>query len=135
MKEKITIYTSKTCAYCDQVKNKLKESSIEFVEKDIVESKEEWDKVWNLTINPITPTIAVGDEFLLPGRDFQQPEHLIDIISNFKKSKYDDNRRILELLRTLNFNIFTAFQRMQQILQQVENNTKKEIENGDKSTS
>ena len=135
MKEKITIYTSKTCAYCDQVKSKLKESSIEFVEKDIVESKEEWEEVYKLTGIPTTPTIEINGEFLVPGRDFQHPEHLIEILPNFKKSKYDNNRRSLELLRTFNFNIFTAFQRMQQILQQIENNTKKEEENGDKSTS
>ena len=57
MKEKITIYTSKTCPYCNQIKDKLKESSIEFIEKDIVESKEEWTDVVSLTNNPITPTI------------------------------------------------------------------------------
>ena len=134
MKEKITIYTSKTCPYCDQVKEKLKESSIEFIEKDIVESKEEWGSVYSLTANPVTPTIKIGNEFLLPGRDFQHPQNLVDMIPNFKESKYDENRRVLELLKTLNFNIFTAFQRVQQLLTQIENNTKKE-ENGNKSTS
>ena len=135
MKEKITIYTSKTCPYCEQIKDKLKESSIEFIEKDIVESKEEWTDVAGLTNNPVTPTIEINGEFLLPGRDFQQPEQLVDVISNFKKSKYDDNRRILELLKTLNFNIFTAFNRMQHVLQQITDNTKKEEENEHKSTS
>jgi len=134
MKEKITIYTSKTCIYCDQVKSRLKESSIEFIEKDIVKSKEKWEEIYNLTGMPTTPTIEIDGEFLVPGRDFQQPEHLVEIIPNFKKSKYNDNRRILELLKTLNFNIFTAFQRLDFRLQQIENNTKKE-ENGDKSTS
>ena len=131
MKEKITIYTNKTCPYCDQVKEKLKESSIKFIEKDIVESKEEWESVYNLTANPVTPTIKIGNEFLLPGRDFQHPQNLVDIIPNFKESKYDENRRVLELLKTLNFNIFTAFQRIQQLLTQIEDNTKKE-ENGNK---
>ena len=134
MKEKITIYTNKTCPYCDQVKEKLKESSIEFIEKDIVEDKVEWESVWSLTNNPVTPTIKIGNEFLLPGRDFQHPQNLVDIIPNFKESKYDENRRVLELLKTLNFNIFTAFQRLQQSLIQIENNTKKE-ENEHKSTS
>ena len=121
MKEKITIYTSKTCPYCNQIKDKLKESSIEFIEKDIVESKEEWTDVVSLTNNPITPTIKISNEFLLAGRDFQQPQQLIDIISNFKESTYDENRRILELLKTLNFNIFTAFQNVGNKLQQIEN--------------
>ena len=134
MQEKITIYTSKTCAYCNQIKDKVKESSIEFIEKDTVENKVEWESVWNLTANPITPTIKIGNEFLLPGRDFQHPQNLVDIIPNFKESKYSENRRALELIKTLNFNIFTAFQRTQQLLAQIENNTKKE-ENGNKRNS
>ena len=121
MKEKITIYTSKTCPYCDQVKEKLKESSIEFIEKYIIEDKVEWENVYNLTTNPVTPTIKIGNEFLLPGRDFQHPQNLVDIIPNFKESTYDENRRILELLKTLNFNIFTAFQNVGNKLQQIEN--------------
>ena len=134
MKEKITIYTSKTCPYCNQIKDKLKESSIEFIEKDIVESKEEWESVLGLTNSPNVPTIKINNEFLLPGRDFQHPQNLVDIIPNFKESKYDENRRVLELLKTINFNIFTAFQRLQQSLMQIEENTKKE-ENEHKSTS
>ena len=135
MKEKITIYTNETCPYCKTIKDKLKESSIEFIEKDIVKSKEKWEEIYNLTGMPTTPTIEIDGEFLVPGRDFQQPEHLVEIIPNFKKSKYNDNRRILELLKTLNFNIFTAFQRLDFRLQQIENNTKKEKENEHKSTS
>ena len=102
---------------------------------DQIQSIKEWKEVFNLTAMPTTPTIEIGGEFLIPGRDFQNPQQLIEVLSNFKKSKYDNNRRSLELLRTFNFNVFTAFQRMQQILQQIENNTKKEKENGDKSTS
>ena len=134
MKEKITIYTSETCPYCKTVKDKLKESSIKFTEKDTVKSKKEWEEVFNLTKTPTTPTIKINGEFLVPGRDFQQPEHLVEIIPNFKKSKYDNDRRILELFRTMNFNIFTAFQRLQQSLTQIEDNTKKE-ENEHKSNS
>ena len=135
MKEKITIYTNENCPYCKTIKDKLKESSIKFIEKDIVKSKEKWEEIYNLTGMPTTPTIEIDGEFLIPGRDFQQPEHLVEILPNFKKSKYNDNRRILELLKTLNFNIFTAFQGIQQVLQRIENNTKKEEENVDKSTN
>ena len=134
MKEKITIYTSETCQYCEQIKQNLKESSIEFMEIDIVKSKEEWESVWGLTNNPITPTIKIGNEFLLPGRDFQQPQHLIELLSNFKESIYSENRRALELVKTLNFNIFSAFQRLQQTLVQIENKLNKE-QDVNKSTS
>ena len=134
MNKKITIYTSKTCQYCDLVKKNLTESSIEFTEIDIIEYKNIWNSVVGLTATPITPTIKINNEFLLPGRDFVNPQDLIEIISNFKESQYDEGRRTLELVKTLNYNIFTAFNRLSAVLQQIENklNTK---ENEHKSTS
>ena len=134
MKEKITIYTSKTCPYCDQVKEKLKESSIKFIEIDIIEYKDVWNSVTKLTNIPTTPTIEINNEFLLPGRDFFNPENLIEIISDFKESSYSENRRTLELVKTLNYNTFTAFNRLSAVLQQIENKLNTE-ENEHKSTS
>ena len=134
MNKKITIYTSKTCQYCNQVKKSLTESSIKFTEIDIIEYKDVWNGIKSLTATPVTPTIKINNEFLLPGRDFVNPQDLIEIISNFKESQYDKGRRTLELVKTLNYNIYTAFNRLSAVLQQIENklNTK---ENEHKSTS
>ena len=131
MKKKITIYTSKTCPYCDQVKKSLTESSIKFTEIDIIEYKDVWNDVKDLTATPVTPTIEINNEFLLPGRDFVNPQNLIEIVSNFKESQYNENRRALELMKTLNYNTFTAFNRLSAVLQQIENKLNKE-ENGNK---
>ena len=134
MNKKITIYTSKTCQYCDQVKKSLTESSIKFTEIDIIEYKDVWNSVKDLTAIPITPTIKINNEFLLPGRDFVNPQNLIEIISNFKDSQYDESRRVIELVKTLSFNTFSAFQRLQQTLLQIENKLNTE-ENEHESTS
>ena len=134
MNKKIVIYTSKTCQYCDQVKKSLTESSIKFTEIDIIEYKDVWNGVKDLTAIPITPTIKINNEFLLPGRDFVNPQNLIEIISNFKDSQYDESRRVIELVKTLSFNTFSAFQRLQQTLLQIENKLNTE-ENEHESTS
>ena len=134
MNKKITIYTSKTCNYCDQVKKSLAETSINFTEMDIIEHKDIWNNVKDLTVTPITPTIEINNEFLLPGRDFFNPQNLIDLISDFKESQYNENRRALELIKTLNYNVFTAFQRLDTTLKNIENKLNKE-ENEHKSTS
>jgi glutaredoxin len=134
MNKKITIYTSKTCNYCDQVKKSLAKTSINFTEMDIIEHKNIWNNVKDLTATPITPTIEINNEFLLPGRDFINPQNLIDLISDFKDSQYNENRRVLELVKTLNYNIYTAFNRLNGLLQQIENKLNKE-ENEHKSTS
>ena len=134
MNKKITIYTSKTCQNCDQIKKSLTESSIKFTEIDIIEYKDVWNDVKDLTATPITPTIKINNEFLLPGRDFVSPQNLIEIISNFKESQYDKSRRVLELVKTLNYNTFTAFNRLSTVLQQIENKLNTE-ENEHESTS
>ena len=128
MNKKITVYTNKTCRYCDQVKKSLTESSIKFTEIDIIEYKDVWNGVKSLTATPITPTIKINNEFLLPGRDFVNPQNLIELISNFKDSQYNENRRTLELIKTLNYNTYTAFNRLSAVLTTIENklNTKDE---------
>ena len=134
MKEKITIYTNDTCPYCKTIKDILEKENVKFKEKLITEFEEEWGEVSNLPGLPTLPTLFFNEEYFAPGRDFFSPEHLIEVIKTAKKSKYDYPVRSFERIKTLNFNIFTAFQRVQQILQQIENNTKKEIENEYKST-
>jgi len=134
MNKKITIYTSKTCNYCDQVKKGLTEASINFTEVDIIDYKDVWNSVKDLTATPITPTIEINNEFLLPGRDFFNPQNLIDLILNFKESQHNENRRTLELIKTLNYNVFTAFQRLDTTLRNIENKLNTE-ENEHESTS
>ena len=112
----------------------MKENSIKFTEVDIVEHKKVWNRVKSLTTIPTTPTIEINNEFLLPGRDFFNPQNLIDLISNFEDSTYSESRRILELVKTLNYNTFTAFNRLSGVLQQIENKLNKK-EDEHKSTS
>ena len=133
MKEKITIYTSKTCGYCNKIKQSLEDSYIQFTEIDIIEYKDVWNDVKDLTATPITPTIKINNEFLLPGRDFINPQNLIEIISN-GVSSYTESRRVLELIKTLNYNTYTAFNRLSAVLQQIENKLNTE-ENEHESTS
>jgi glutaredoxin len=121
MKAKIKIYTSKSCKYCDQVKELLKENWIEYVELEVGEHKESWDQVKKLTDLPIFPTIEIENEFLVPNRDFNSPTNLVDLIKNFDKSKFSDSKRTLELVKTLNYNIYTAFNRLNKVIEELEN--------------
>ena len=63
MKNKIEIYTNKTCPYCKAVKTALENDSIEFIEKDTTEFKEEWNKVANFTAIPTVPTIYYKNRY------------------------------------------------------------------------
>ena len=125
MNKEITIYTSKTCKYCREIKKILKEKSIKYIEIDKDEHNDKWKQVADLTGIPMFPTINIEDEFLVPGRDFNEVPHLVNILTNFEKPKYNEKRRLLELIKTLNYNVYSAFNRLDVTLKNIENKLNK----------
>jgi len=119
--DKIKIYTNKTCPYCKRIKEELTKNSIEFDNQDIVEYKSEWQEIVSLTNMPTVPTINLDGEYLIAGRDFGSPENLINIIKDYKNNNHDYSRQAFERVKTLNHNMGQAFQRMDQLLRQIEN--------------
>ena len=132
--DKITIYTNETCPYCKSIKEELTKAEIEFENKFTNENEKEWQKIVNLTGMPTVPTIKYGDDFLLPQRDFGNPQNLINILNNESGSEYSYSRRTFEKMKTLNSNINMAFNRLDQLLRQIETKLNTE-ENEHKSTS
>ena len=116
----ITIYTNSTCGYCKQLKDELNKNNIEFKEKLISKFTVEWQDVVNLTGLPTTPTIKYKEEYFVPGRDYQNPQQLMNILETFPDSSHDYNRRAFERIKTLNYNMSVAFGRLDQLLRQIE---------------
>jgi len=131
--DKITIYTNETCPYCKSIKEELTKAEIEFENKFTNENEEEWQKIVNLTGMPTVPTIKYGDDFLVPQRDFGNPQNLINILKNESGSEYSYSRRTFEKMKTLNSNINMAFNRLDQLLRKIE--TKLNTEEDDGQTS
>tara|TARA_R100000479_G_C6336456_1_gene183587 strand:- start:355 stop:753 length:399 start_codon:yes stop_codon:yes gene_type:complete len=115
------VYTTKTCPYCKTVKQKLEEADINFTEKDTTEFREEYNNIVSATGLPNVPTIIFKDNIFQPGRDFYSPDHLVDLLKNFVPTKYNNEEVLLEKLKTLTYNIQTAFGRTDQILRKIEN--------------
>ena len=126
---KITIYTNETCPYCKSIKEELTNANIKFENKLTTENEAEWNSIVNLTGIPTVPTIKYGDDFLVPQRDFGNPQHLINILNNESGSEYSYSRQTFERVKTLNNNINMAFNRLDQMLKQIE--TKLNIEEND----
>ena len=127
---KITIYTNETCPYCKSIKEELTNANIKFENKLTTENEAEWNSIVNLTGIPTVPTIKYGDDFLVPQRDFGNPQHLINILSNESGSEYSYSRQTFERVKTLNNNINMAFNRLDQMLRQIETKLNTEEDDG-----
>ena len=141
MKEKITIYTSETCPYCKEIKDLLKENEIDFTEKLTSEHVEEWSQITELLAMGQLPTLSFNKEFFVPGRDYMNPEHLVQLIKNYKKSKYNYSIKSYERIKSMNSQMGQAIQQLFVKINNIESQLKGEdtnknnCNNVDKSTS
>ena len=133
--DKIEIYTNETCPYCKQIKEELTKKDIEFEDKSTSEFTSEYQQIVNLTGMPTVPTIKYKDEYFVPGRDFQNAQQLVNILETFESSNYNDSRKTLERMKTLNFHINMAFGRIDQLLRKIETKLNTEEKDEHKSTS
>ena len=118
--DKITIYTQDSCGYCEAIKDELTKNNIEFEVRLINEFQDEWQRVNNLTNIPTTPTIYYKNNYFIPNRDFGNSQGLINLLKEFKESEFPLPYRNNEAIKTLNYNIATAFGRLDQLLKTIE---------------
>ena len=120
----IKIYTNANCPYCKTVKEALNSNEIKFNEFLTSEYNEVWKEVVNLTNIAMVPTIEYKQEYLIPNRDYKNPEHLVQILKEMKESKEPYDRRTFERVKTLNYNMGMAFARLDKTLKELENKIK-----------
>jgi glutaredoxin len=93
---KITVlYTMKGCPFCGMIKEELEKNEIIFVERDIHENEEEYDKFVEATNNEFIPafmllTINENEEatdvtLIAPDRDFQDIHEGVEMVKNYLK--------------------------------------------------
>ena len=117
----ITIYTNETCPYCKQIKKELNKANIEFNERLVKDWPAKWQEIINLTGLATTPTINYNEEYFIPGRDYMFPKQLIKLLTNKTFVEFIDNSKIaVERIKTLNYNMANAFQKLDQVLKQIE---------------
>ena len=99
---RIKIYTNQTCPYCKAIKEELEKEDVKFINMDTIEYKVEWQIVVNLTGIPTVPTIEYNDEYFVPGRDFGNPQQLVNMLRSHTDSPYEQSKRTFERVKTLN---------------------------------
>ena len=119
-KDILTVYSNDNCKYCKELIDKLNDKNIEHKILSTEKHTDKWVDVVNLTTMPTTPTILYKDNYFVAGRDFQNADHLINIVNNFKVSKFSINKQIFEKIKSLNYNINMAFGKLDQLLRKIE---------------
>ena len=88
MDKLLILFTMDGCGYCVQMKNKLKESNIDFIDRDIFEHKDEYDMFVEITENEFVPAFMIVESpdvepntlLFAPERDFNEIDDGIKII-------------------------------------------------------
>ena len=120
---KPVVYTMSKCSYCKTTIEELNKANISFIEKDIDKNRPEWEKVMGTTGLPKTPTIFFNKTYLIPMRDFRNPDQLIKTLNSLKDFDGNNSMQITELLKTLNYNMSQAFNELGKSLVKLEENT------------
>jgi predicted ATP-dependent Lon-type protease len=97
------------------MKKQLIQAEIDYTERDTQEYADEWEVVKTMTAVPVFPTLMVGDEYLIPNRDFQNVKQGIQMVKKYMAETYikaDTEKLTRELLKTINASINIVAQRM-----------------------
>lgn len=87
-KVEIIMYTMPTCAYCAKMKKELDEVNLPYTERDYKEYKKEWEKVKSVTRSAVFPTFVVGNEYIIPNRDFSNPKEAINSLQYYQNVEH-----------------------------------------------
>jgi len=89
MDKLVILFTMEGCPYCVQMKDQLRESDIDFVERDIDEHKDEYDMFVEITENEFVPAFMIVESpdtddhksyLFAPERDYDEIEEGVAII-------------------------------------------------------
>jgi glutaredoxin len=70
----------KGCPHCDNLKNKLKENNIEFVEIDIDDNELLYERFSKKVNNDFLPAILVGKTAYVPEKSFTTIDEAVELV-------------------------------------------------------
>jgi glutaredoxin len=88
MSSSIVIFSLNGCIHCKNLKNRLVELEIPFIDVEIGQNQKLWDQVVEQTGHNVLPTIFIKKEnseegpVYIPGRDYQTEDEIVEILKN-----------------------------------------------------
>jgi glutaredoxin len=88
MSNSIIIFTLNCCLHCKNLKNRLNELNIPFIDVEIGQNQKLWDQVVEQTGHNVLPTVFIKKEnteegpVFVPGRDYESEDEIVEILKN-----------------------------------------------------
>jgi glutaredoxin 3 len=81
----VKIYSIPQCPYCTELKEKLTENNIEFVDVNVYleENRGEYDMIVEKTNSDEVPIVRVGKQLLVPNVSFNSINEAFDLTKKF----------------------------------------------------
>lgn len=79
----VILFSMKGCPYCDDLKNKLEEKKIRFVERDVDEHEILYESFSKKVDSEFLPAVVIGKKAFVPEKSFKTIEQAADIIENY----------------------------------------------------
>ena len=110
----IKVYTNEGCKYCQDIKAQMDEANISFIEMPVKDNQQDWQKIMRLTGLGTFPTIVIDNEHYIPGRDFNNPEQMVNFLKNYKPEvdSFSTDIKLLESFKTMAFSINQGMNRI-----------------------
>ena len=120
---KIIVHTTEGCDYCTDVKKLLNEANVKFEDKPSKDNQQAWQRVIRITGLGTFPTFEVGNEFFVPGRDYNSPDQIVNYLKNYTKPEedYPIELQLMQSFKTMEYCINQGITKMLQELKNKEN--------------
>ena len=115
----ITIWTDKTNKVCQNYIDFLTSEGVNLIIKDRKDNQKEWNKVASITNYNAVPTFFTNGEYLSLTRDFHNQQQILNALKYLGNPDYNNptyDAKILEHLKTNQYNLFTKLNQIQQQL-------------------
>ncbi len=78
----VKVFSMKGCPHCDNLKNKLRENNIDFIELDVDEHEELYEKFSKKVDNEFLPAVLIERTAFVPDKSFQTIDEAVDLVKN-----------------------------------------------------
>ena len=83
----VIMFTMKGCPHFDNLKKKLTENKISFIEKDVDEHEKIYEKFSKAVKSDFLPAVIIGKKAFIPDRSFKTIDQGAQLIENYLREQ------------------------------------------------